>query len=59
VGILELAVQKIGADRVLFGSDFTINDPGSVIARVQSAYLDDREREQILHLNVERLLGLS
>lgn len=58
VGILELVVERIGAERVLFGSDFTINDPGSVIARVQRAYLSDEDREQILHLNVERLLGL-
>ncbi len=56
VGILELAVERIGAERVLFGSDFTINDPGGVIARVQRAYLSDDDREQILHLNVERLL---
>ena len=32
VGILEKAVKEIGADRVLYGSDFTINDPAAVIA---------------------------
>jgi len=57
VGILELAVTRIGADRVLFGSDFTINDPGTVLARIQRAYLTDAEREKVLHENVARLLG--
>ena len=57
VGILELAVERIGPDRVLFGSDFTINDPGMVIARIQRAYLSDAQREKVLHENVERLLG--
>jgi len=57
VGILELAVARIGAERVLFGSDFTINDPGSVVARVQRAYLAEERRESIFHLNLERLLG--
>jgi len=59
VGILELAVERIGAERVLFGSDFTINDPGGVIARIEHAYLRDEDRDKVLHLNVERLLGLG
>jgi predicted TIM-barrel fold metal-dependent hydrolase len=59
VGILELAVQRIGPERVLFGSDFTINDPGMVIARVQRASLSAAEREKVLHENVERLLSLA
>ncbi len=58
VGILELAVERIGAERVLFGSDFTINDPGGVIARIERSYLSDEDRDKILHLNVEKLLGL-
>ena len=33
VGILERAVKEIGADRVLYGSDFTINEPSAVVAR--------------------------
>src|SRR5581483_763530 len=39
VGILEKAVKEIGADRVLYGSDFTINEPSGVIARVENAFL--------------------
>ncbi len=56
VGILEKAVKEIGADRVLYGSDFTINEPSAVIARVKNAFLTAEEREKILFRNVERLL---
>jgi predicted TIM-barrel fold metal-dependent hydrolase len=57
VGILERAVTEIGADRVLYGSDFTINEPSAVIARVQNAFLTRDDREKILFRNVERLLA--
>ena len=57
VGILEKAVKEIGSDRVLYGSDFTINEPSGVIARVKNAFLTPRDRENILYANVERLLS--
>ena len=57
VGILEKAVKEIGSDRVLYGSDFTINEPSAVIARVKNAFLTPADRENILFRNVERLLA--
>ncbi|MEK7407522.1 MAG: amidohydrolase family protein [Acidobacteriota bacterium] len=57
VGILERAVKEIGADRVLYGSDFTINEPSAVIARVKNAFLTPADREKILFRNVQRLLA--
>ena len=57
VGILERAVKEIGSDRVLYGSDFTINEPSGVIARVRNAFLTPQDRENILFRNVERLLA--
>jgi predicted TIM-barrel fold metal-dependent hydrolase len=57
VGIIEKAVQEIGADRVLYGSDFTINEPAGVIARVKNAFLTADDREKILSGNVQRLLA--
>jgi predicted TIM-barrel fold metal-dependent hydrolase len=57
VGIIEKAVAEIGADRVLYGSDFTINEPAGVIARVRNAFLTSEDREKILFRNVERLLA--
>jgi uncharacterized protein len=57
VGIVEKAVQEIGADRVLYGSDFTINEPSGVIMRVKNAFLTRQDREKILFRNLERLLA--
>jgi predicted TIM-barrel fold metal-dependent hydrolase len=59
VGILEKAVKEIGSERVLYGSDFTINEPSAVIARIDNAFLTPRDRENILFRNVERLLAGS
>ena len=56
VGILEKAVKEIGSDRVLYGSDFTINEPSAVVARVKNAFLTPQDRENILFRNLERLL---
>jgi len=57
VGIVERAVSEIGADRVLYGSDFTINEPSGVISRVRNAFLTPQDREKILYGNIERLLA--
>jgi predicted TIM-barrel fold metal-dependent hydrolase len=56
VGILEYAVKTIGPDRILFGSDFTINDPGTVIARIRNAFLTREEKRKILSGNLKVLL---
>ena len=56
MGVLELAVRQAGHERVLFGSDFTINDPAGVIARVQMANFDGGTKEALLGGNLFRLL---
>jgi predicted TIM-barrel fold metal-dependent hydrolase len=57
VGVLEYAVEKIGPDRILYGSDFTINDPSTVIARIDNAAITPEQREKILWRNLEALLA--
>ena len=56
VGMLEYAVKTIGPDRVLFGSDFSINDPATVIARIEHALITEEQRQKILAGNLEALL---
>lgn len=56
VGVLEYAVKAIGPDRILFGSDFTINDPGTVIARIRNSFLSEEEKRKIFSGNLEALL---
>jgi predicted TIM-barrel fold metal-dependent hydrolase len=56
VGVLEYAVKTIGPDRVLYGSDFSINDPGTVLARIRNAFLSEEEKGKILSGNLRALL---
>jgi len=58
VGALEYAMQTIGPDRILFGSDFSINDPSEVIARVENSFLTDDQKQAVLAGNLERLLRM-
>ncbi len=57
MGMLEYAVEKFGPNRVLFGSDFSINDPSSVLARIESSFLSADERARVLSGNLEALLA--
>ena len=56
MGMLEYAIETIGVERVLFGSDFSINDPGEVIARVEHSFLTEEQKQAVLSGNLERLL---
>ncbi len=56
MGMLEYAVKTIGEDRVLFGSDFTINDPSTVIARIRNSFLTEEQKRKVLGANLVRLL---
>jgi uncharacterized protein len=57
MGVLELAVRQAGANRVLFGSDYTINDPAGVIARIQLANFDAETKDRLLGANLMHLLA--
>jgi len=59
VGILEYAVEKIGPDRILFGSDFSINDPGTVIARIRNAFITEEQKRKILSTNLISLINVK
>jgi hypothetical protein len=46
----------IGADKILFGSDFPLMPPSKVIKQIDAVKLDRKTKELILHGNAERLL---
>lgn len=56
VGVLEYAVKTIGPNRILFGSDFSINDPSTVIARIRNSFLTMEQKQKILSGNLLELL---
>ena len=54
--IIERAVARLGAHRVLFGSDMPYLEAAMVLGRVLSARISDEDREKILRANFARLL---
>ncbi len=56
-GMLADAVSKVGADRILFGTDYPGYSPAPFIESVLSAKITDTDKEKILAENAKRLLG--
>ena len=52
------AVNTIGGDRVIFGSDIPINNPIHEIKKIQVAKISDEDKRKILGENIARILGL-
>jgi predicted TIM-barrel fold metal-dependent hydrolase len=50
--------RLIGADRILFGSDFPVIAPSRILNEIQAAGLPEENREEILSGNARRLLGI-
>ena len=57
-GFIEYAVAKIGAERILFGSDVPIRDYATQLAKVTGAAIPAEAKELILGANAARLLNL-
>lgn len=58
-GLVEYAVQRLGAERVIYGSDWPIRDFGVQVARVADTRLSDAQKELVLRRNAERILGIK
>ncbi len=58
-GIVEYAVEQLGAGRIVYGSDAPIRDFGVAIARITGSRLDAKTQKKILHDNAAALLGLT
>jgi predicted TIM-barrel fold metal-dependent hydrolase len=55
-GLIELAVRRLGARRVVLGTDTPIRSYGATLGKVHGARLTRRQRELILGENARRLL---
>jgi predicted TIM-barrel fold metal-dependent hydrolase len=58
-GLIEWAVQQIGADRILYGTDTPLYFAPSQRARIDHAEIDDHDKRKILRENAANLLKLS
>ena len=57
--LIEYAVKTLGAERVVFGSDYNLNSPSAFLGVVRDANLDEEERQQVLYQNALRLLNIT
>ncbi len=57
IGLLEKFVSLGFEDRILFGSDFPINEPASPLARIKNGFFTDEVREKLVGGNTKRLLS--
>jgi predicted TIM-barrel fold metal-dependent hydrolase len=57
-GMLTHVANTLGAERILFGTDYPIGHPKTYVAAVLAEKLTDREKELILSGNAKRLLKL-
>jgi len=58
-GLVDYAVQHLGAERVVFGTDWPVRDIAVQIGRVAGADLTAEQRRLIFRQNAARLLGLA
>ena len=59
-GFIEMAVQEIGADRIIFGSHLPSRSLGTELGKVLAASISEHDRRQILGQNYRELLeGVS
>jgi predicted TIM-barrel fold metal-dependent hydrolase len=56
--IYSLVAQLVGADRILFGSDYPLLPPARLLKEISSTHLSAAARDLILHGNAEKLLGI-
>lgn len=57
-GVVKYLIDRVGADRILFGTDYPICNPGMYVAAVRMEEISEQEREKIFHINAEKLLGI-
>jgi uncharacterized protein len=50
-------LRKVGIDRMVFGGDYPLDDPGHAIETVKSLGFGDAELEAIMHDNAAAQLG--
>lgn len=58
-GILEYAVEKLGADRILYGSDAPGRDFSCQLGRIYGAEISDEDKNKILNLNAANIFKLN
>ena len=58
-GVVEMAVRELGAERVMYGSDFSGRSFASQLAKVVGADIPEESKRLILAGNLQRMLGVA
>ena len=58
-GVYRLAIELVGVEKILFGSDFPLLPPAKYFKEMKAAGLSDEEMEQICGLNAAKLFNLD
>lgn len=58
-GMLSKLVYEVGAERILFGTDYPVCNPGVYVGGVLAEKISDSAKELIFSGNAKRLLGLK
>lgn len=56
--MLRYAVDKLGSERIVFGTDYPICNPGVYIGGVLAEPISDEAKENIFSKNAKRILGI-
>ena len=59
LGFIEAAVEAVGPERIVFGSDLPLLDPHVQLAKITGARISSQAKRLILGENMSRLLGLE
>ena len=57
-GMLKRLCTEVGADRIIFGTDHPVCNPGMYVGGVGLEPISEKEKELILHKNAERILEI-
>lgn len=57
-GMLKYGVDKLGSERILFGTDYPICNPGMYVQAVCHEHISEKDRENIFAANAKRILSL-
>jgi hypothetical protein len=56
-GVARIALQRLGVDRVLFGTEYPLQHPSVELAKLHALALDDETWQAVAWRNAHRLLG--
>ncbi len=58
-GMLAAGVKRVGAEKILFGTDYPITNPSMYVQAVLGEHISEEDREKIFYRNAGRILEIE